>query len=157
VTGDDQPDFLQGLSARTRACLMNEGLTSIESLALKSVRELLPLPNFNRRALRKVTALLAGFGRVRPVNRSGPIPFLASPRSSVEDADCRRLRTLHATLRPQQCRREAICKEFEGHPARADERIQRTQRAGAALANEFAVAIGQLGRCRRAPRPGVVA
>jgi hypothetical protein len=75
VTDDDQPAFLQGLSARTRACLMNGGLTSIESLALKSVRELLLLPNFNRRALREVAALLAGFGRPRPVNRrSGPFP-----------------------------------------------------------------------------------
>jgi Bacterial RNA polymerase, alpha chain C terminal domain len=144
VTDDDQADFLQSLSARTRACLLNGGLTSIESLASKNVRQLLLLPNFNRRALQEVAALLASFGMVplgEPPLGPDPLPGIAA-RRNLKEEDCRRLRMLHSTLRQQQRRREAIRKEFEARLARADERIKQTQQAGAALSNELAIAIG---------------
>jgi Bacterial RNA polymerase, alpha chain C terminal domain len=144
VTDDDQADFLQSLSARTRACLLNGDLTSIESLASKTVRQLLLLPNFNRRALQEVAALLASFGMVplgEPPLGPDPLPGIAASRNLKEE-DCRRLRMLHSTLRQQQRRREAIRKEFEARLAGADERIKQTQQAGAALSNELAIAIG---------------
>ncbi len=145
MADDNQDDFLKSFSARTRDCLLNEGLTSIESLASKSVRELLLLPNFNRRALQEVAALLASFGMVplgEPPLGPDPLPGIAAKRNLKEE-DCRRLRMLHSTLRQQQRRREALRKELESRLARADERIQQTQQAGAVLSNELAIAIGE--------------